>query len=62
MEKNDTMYRCVILMNIRVACSLYKLAHAYEYLQCSQFLTIEMSIIHLVLHKFVHAIKENFKN
>jgi hypothetical protein len=32
MEKKDTKYRCAIHVSIRVACSLYKLAHASEYL------------------------------
>jgi hypothetical protein len=31
MEK-DTKHRCMILVSIKVACSLYKLRHASEYL------------------------------
>jgi hypothetical protein len=29
MEKKDTMYTCIILTNIKVVCSLYKLAHVH---------------------------------
>ncbi len=41
MEKKDTKYKCAILVNIRVACSLYKLAHASKYLQCSELFPLE---------------------
>ncbi len=37
MEEKDTKYRSTILVSIKVACSLYKLAHASEYLQYSEF-------------------------
>ncbi len=49
-------------MNIKVACSLYKLAHVAKYLQHRQLFTIGKPTIHLVLHKFVHAMNKNFKN
>ncbi len=49
-------------MNIKVACSLYKLAHVIEYLQCSELFTIRKSTIHLLLHKFIHVVNKNFKN
>jgi len=32
MEKKDMKYMCIILMNIKVACLLYKLAHESYYL------------------------------
>jgi flavorubredoxin len=32
MDKKDTKYMCMIHVSMRVACSLYKLAHASEYL------------------------------
>lgn len=37
MEKKDTKYKFAIFVSIKVARSLYKLAHASEYLQCSEF-------------------------
>jgi hypothetical protein len=49
-------------MNIKVVNSLYKLAHAAKYLQCNELFTIGKYIIHLVLHKFVHAMNKIFKN
>jgi hypothetical protein len=57
MEKTNTTYKCVVLVSIRVACSLYKLAHATKYLQCSELFTIGKSTFHLVLHEFIHAMK-----
>jgi hypothetical protein len=48
MEKKDTKYKCIILVSIRVACSLYKLVHALKYLQCSELFAIGKSIVHLV--------------
>jgi len=36
--KKDIRCMCVVLMNIKVVCSLYKLAHASKYLQCNKFL------------------------
>jgi hypothetical protein len=53
MQKHDTNYKCIVLVNIRIACALYKLTHASEYLQCSDFFAIGKSTIHLVLRKFV---------
>jgi len=53
MQKHDTNYKCIVLVNIRVTCALYKLAHALEYLQCNEFFAIGKSTIHLVFRKFV---------
>ncbi len=60
MEKKDTTYRCAVQVNIRVACSLYKLAHVAEYLQCSELFTIRKFTFHLVLHKFIHVMNKIF--
>ncbi len=49
-------------MNIKVACSLCKLAHVAEYLQCSELFAIGKSTIHLILWEFVHVINVVFKN
>jgi hypothetical protein len=35
--KKDIIYMCVVLTNMKVVCSLYKLAHANKYLQCNKF-------------------------
>ncbi len=61
-KKEDTKYKCVVPVNIKVTCSLYKLAHVAKYLQCSEHFIIRKSIVHLVLHKFVHAMNKIFKN
>lgn len=60
--KKDTRYRFAIPVGIRVACSLYKLAHAADYLQCSELFAIGKSTVHLVLHDFVAVINVVFKN
>jgi hypothetical protein len=46
-EKKITHYRCIVPVSIRVACSLFKLAHAFEYLQCSEFFAIGKSTMHV---------------
>jgi hypothetical protein len=62
MEKNDTQHICVVLVSTTVACSLYKLAHAFEYLQWNKLFTIKKSTIHLVLPKIVHVVNKVFKD
>jgi len=49
-------------INIKVVCSLSKLAHASKHLQCNELFTINKSIIHLVLQEFVHVVNVVFKN
>jgi len=55
-------YQCVIHVGIWVACSLYKLTHSAELLQCSELFAIGKSIVHLVLQKFVFVVNIVFKN
>jgi hypothetical protein len=42
-------------MDIHVASSLYKPAHATYYLHCYEHFTIRKSIVHFVVHEFVGA-------
>jgi hypothetical protein len=58
MVKKYTRYKCEVLMSIKVTCSLYKLAHAFKYLQCNEFFAIRKYIIHLIMHEYVRAINE----
>jgi hypothetical protein len=62
MEKKNTTYKCVVLVNIQVAHSLYKLVHATEFLQCNELFAIGKSPIHLVLCEFVQAMNHVFNN
>jgi hypothetical protein len=55
MEKKNTTFRFAVLMSICVACNLYKLVHASQYLHCFEFFAIKISTMHLVLHEFVCA-------
>jgi hypothetical protein len=45
MENKKIQYMCAISIGIRVACSLYKLAHGTEYFQCSEMFAIGKSIM-----------------
>ncbi len=49
MEKQDTNYKCAILVSIRVACLLYKLAHAIDFLQGNELFVIKKFVVHLIL-------------
>jgi hypothetical protein len=60
--QKDTNYRFVIPMEIRVACSLYKLVHGAKCLQCSELFVISKLIVHLVLQEFVCFVNVVFKN
>jgi hypothetical protein len=53
MEKKNTKFQFVVLMNICVACNLYKLVHTFQYLHCFEFFAIKNFIVHLLLHEFV---------
>jgi len=50
-EKKVTKYRCVIHVGMRVACSLYKISHGVNYLQCSEMFAIGKSLINMILHE-----------
>jgi hypothetical protein len=62
MEKKKTHYRCIVPVSIEVACSLFKPAHAFEYLQCSEFFCY-WKIYNAcgVLSEFVQAVNAVFK-
>lgn len=49
-------YRCIVLVSIKVACSLYKLTHGVNYHQCNEMFVIGKSSVNMVLHEFVIAI------
>lgn len=53
---NVCYYRCIVLVNIKVACSLYKLTHGVNYHQCNEMFAIGKSSVNMVLHEFVIAI------
>ncbi len=62
MKEMDIHYKCVMLVGIQIACTLYKLAHEVEYFHCSEMFTISKSTIHMVWQKFVHVMNVVFKN
>jgi len=51
-----------VLLRIKVAYSLYKWTHAFDYLQCNKHFVIWNSIVHLVLHEFMHVMNDIFRN
>jgi hypothetical protein len=60
--KKEIRYMCVVITNMKVICSLYKLAHASKYLQCNKFFVIGKSMVHLMLCNFLHVMNDFFKN
>jgi hypothetical protein len=62
MKKKDMKYKCIVLLSIKVAYSLYKLTHAFDHLQCNKHFVIWKSIVHLVLHEFMHVMNDIFRN
>ncbi len=59
--KCDTHYWKVILVDIQVSCTIYKLAHGANFLVCSEFFAIKKSIVSKVLHEFVAVMNVVFK-
>jgi hypothetical protein len=55
-------YKCAILVSIKVACLLFKLVDAIDFLQCSELFANKKSTIHLVLQELIYAVNEIFKN
>jgi hypothetical protein len=61
-EEKNTKYKVAIPICIRLTCSLYKLSHGIEYLQCNEMFTIGKSLVNMVLHKYVHVVNVMFKS
>jgi hypothetical protein len=61
-EKKITKYMCVIHVGNRVPCSLYKISHGVNYLQCSEMFATRKSLINMILHEFVYAMNSILKN
>ncbi len=59
--KHDTHYQKVIIVDIQVSCTIYKLAHGANFLVCNDFFAIRKSIISKVLHEFMVAMNVVFK-
>lgn len=55
MKKEDTTYKGVISIIIKMVCALYKFMHVNEYLVCYKLFGINKSSIYMVLHEFIHA-------
>jgi hypothetical protein len=62
METQAVNYKCAILVSIKVACLLFKLVDAIDFLQCSELFANKKSTIHLVLQELIYAVNEIFKN
>jgi hypothetical protein len=44
---------CAILIGIKIACSIYKLTHIVDYLECNKLFVINKFSVNMVLHVFV---------
>jgi hypothetical protein len=54
--KNKHHMLICIPIGIWVACSLYKLVHGIDYLQCFEMFAIEKLLINMVLHEIVYMV------
>jgi hypothetical protein len=55
MRKEDTTYKGVTSIIIKMVCALYKFMHVNEYFVCSKLFGINKSSIFMVLHEFIHT-------
>ena len=55
-QKQNTKYRLAIPVVVRVACTLFKLAHATNTRSCSEMFAIGMSTVSNVIHETCRAI------
>jgi hypothetical protein len=53
MKKENTTYKDVISIFIKMVCASYKFMHVNEYLACSKLFGISKSSICMVLHEFI---------
>jgi hypothetical protein len=58
----DMKYRLAILVEVRVCCSLYKLAHGATFLSFSEKFAIGRSTVSLVICEVVSAINSVYRN
>jgi hypothetical protein len=61
-EKYNTNYQLAILVEIRVSCCLYKLAHGANLLTCSELFAIGRSTVGLVIREVVSAINVVYRD
>jgi hypothetical protein len=61
-QRHDTRYRIAIPVLIRVACTLFKLAHAASLLICSEMFAIGRSTVSILLREVVNAINDTMRH
>jgi hypothetical protein len=52
----------LFLIEIKVVCAIYKLAHGINFLICNEMFVIMKSIIFVSLHEFLNVFSITFKN
>jgi hypothetical protein len=57
-QKQDTKYRLVVPVLIRIACTLFKLSHGASLFICSEMFAVGKSTVSMMLREVVHAINE----
>jgi hypothetical protein len=60
--KYDSNYWKLFLIEIKVVCAIYKLAHGINFLICNEMFVIMKSIIFVSLHEFLNVFSITFKN
>ena len=58
LQKQDTKYRLVVLVLIRVACTLFKLSHGTSLFICSEMFSVGKSTMSMMFREVMHAINE----
>jgi hypothetical protein len=61
-EKQNTKYRLAIPVEVRVCCTLYKLAQGANFLACSEKFAIGRSTISIVIWEVVRAINSVYRD
>ncbi len=62
LAKKNTKFKCALHVDIRVACSLYKLMHTSKHIHCSELFTIRKSTVHFILWDFIHVVNPILNN
>jgi hypothetical protein len=61
-ERQDTKFRRVVPIRVRVACALYKLVQGASLLICSKMFAIGQSTVSVCLRNVVHAVNLEFRS
>ena len=61
-QKHETKYHKVVLVIVRICCTLYKLTQGASLLHCSESFAIKVTTVNEMLQDVVRAINLEFRN